>query len=379
MKHFDTIVLGLGGMGAAASLACAQRGQRVLGLEQFQLGHNQGSSHGQSRIIREVYFEHPAYVPLAQQAFKLWEEIELQAEINLLTRCRCANIGIQSSDIIQGVQQAAHQHQLAIETWSAAELRKQMPAVRVPDDMLAVVEQEAGWLQVEDSVRSMLTLARQHGAELHDLEKVKKWMSTDRHVEVVTDKESYSADSLIITAGPWAGQELAELGLPLRLMRQMQLWFTPPAQSSMHFKKQRFPIFIMDTPEGHFYGIPSEAGPGVKIAQHYGAPELNLPEEVDRNFHENDLQMVRPFLRQYLPALDDAPLASYAACIYTLTPDRHFVVDLHPRHRNVAIACGFSGHGFKFAPVIGRMLADLLTQTEQPATKELFAINRWQQ
>lgn len=377
MQHFNTIVLGLGAMGAATAWACVQRGQSVLGLEQFSLVHTLGSSHGHSRIIREVYYEHPAYVPMAQEAFRHWELIEEQAKEKLLTRCRCANIGTTHSEIIQGVLLAAHQHALPIERWSAQELRRSMPALEVPDDMQAVVEERAGWLAVEKCVQSMLQLAEQRGATLHKKERVISWRSLQHWIEVTTDRDRYAANKLVITAGPWASQLLTELDLPLSLMRQMQLWFKPHQENTQLFGMDRFPIFIMDTPAGHFYGIPQEAGPGVKIAQHYGAPELLDPGQIELDFKEDDLEAIRPFLRNYVPALSEAPLAASASCIYTLTPDRHFVIGLHPEWSNVAIACGFSGHGFKFAPVIGEMLADLLEGRSCRQTQQLFALNRF--
>jgi len=377
MRSFDAIVLGLGAMGSSAALACVQRGQKVLGLEQFSLVHNQGSSHGQSRIIREVYYEHPAYVPLVQEAFRRWSDLETRTNQSLLTRCACANIGPPKSEIIEGVQRAAGEHRLSIETWDAHAIRLNIPAMAVPDDYVAVVEANAGWLRVEECIRSMHLQATRLGAMLQDKERVRSWKCTPHHVEVVTDKDSYEAGHLIITAGPWAGQKLTELGLPLRVMRQQQLWFTPPEAKASQYAAPQLPIFIIDTPDGHFYGIPSQAGPGVKIAQHYGAPELSSPDGINRSFHNHDLVPVRQFLRNYLPSLAPATLASSAACIYTLSPDRHFIIDRHPLNERVALATGFSGHGFKFAPVIGEMLADLLENKVRKDTQQLFAVSRF--
>lgn len=378
MISFDTIVLGLGSMGSAAAWACAARGQRVLGLEQFFLGHDQGSSHGQSRIIREAYYEHPAYVPLVQEAFQRWNALDESTSQALLTRCACANIGPPGSEIIRGVERAAYEHRLSIETWNAQEIRKNFPAMSVPDDFVAVVESNAGWLKVEECVHGMQKMARQKGATLNEQERVISWSASANHVVVITNRDKYAADHLIITAGPWAGQSLAELNLPLRVMRQLQLWFTPPLINALQYATPHLPIFIIDTPDGHFYGIPSQAGSGVKIAQHYGAPELLSPEEVYRSLNDHDLTPIRQFLHNYLPALALSPLASHAICIYTLSPDRHFIIDHHPQHQRVALACGFSGHGFKFAPVIGEMLADLLENKVREQTQSLFSINRFQ-
>lgn len=380
MPMYDVIVVGLGAMGSAAVYACAQRGWRTLGLEQYDLGHALGSSHGHSRIIREVYYEHPAYVPMAQEAFRRWEALELATNQKLLSRCRCANIGSPSSEIIQGVSRAVEEHSLPAERWSAEDIRRNCPAMNPTDDMCAIVEERAGWLAVEQCVLTMQAEARRLGAVLQSNESLLSWSANENEVTVTTSKGKYHAAKLILTAGPWATMQLPHL--PLTVMRQMQLWFTPPAGSEAHYRSDRFPIFIMDTPLGDFYGIPLEAGPGVKLAQHYGASERKSPELIDRAYLQDEDQPVRQFMQRYIPGLATAPLAATSACIYTLTPDRHFVIDNHPDHHNVAIACGFSGHGFKFAPVVGEMLADFVNEPKDvsprsTATKELFSIKRW--
>lgn len=380
MQSFDVIVVGLGAMGSAVTWACAQRGWRTLGLEQYDFGHALGSSHGYSRIIREVYYEHPAYVPLAQEAFRRWEELEQRTGNKLLNRCRCANIGTPGSEIIQGVSQAVKEHGLPAERWSAGEIQKYIPAMQPAEDMVAMVEERAGWLAVEQCVLSMQAQATRHAAILQSNEQVVSWKSIASHLEVITNKASYRAEKLIITAGPWATSVLQQLAIPLKVMRQMQLWFTPPPGREHEYRQERFPIFIMDTPLGDFYGIPLEAGPGVKLAQHYGAPELNHPDEIVREYTESDSVAVRQFLQRHIPGLAQSPISATAPCIYTLTPDRHFVIDTHPDYENVAIACGFSGHGFKFAPVMGEMLAELIQDPKntRASTKDLFSIKRWQ-
>jgi sarcosine oxidase len=372
MKTFDTIILGLGAMGSAAAEACARAGRKVLGLEQFDFVHDRGSSHGQSRIIREVYYEHPAYVPLVQEAFQRWVDLEQRAGVRLLTRCPCANIGPPDSEIIRGVQAATRAHGLAAETWDARTLRERLPQFTLPNDYVTVVEVNAGWLQVEDCVRAQLEQARLHGAELHEQERVITWTSRGASIEVRSERDVYHAANLIITAGPWAGEVLRDLGLPLKVMRQLQLWFTPPP--SEPFRAPAFPIFIVDTPDGAYYGIPADAGPGVKLAQHYGAPELDRPEQIDRTITDSDVEPIRMFQQRHLPALAGAPLTAAAVCIYTLTPDRHFLIDRHPDHNNVVLAAGFSGHGFKFAPVIGAILGDLSGHRNPQRELELFKL-----
>lgn len=361
-------------MGSAVAYSCARAGRRVLGLEQFQFVHDLGSSHGQSRIIREVYYEHPSYVPLVQEAFGRWEELERRAGVKLLTRFFCVNMGPPESEIIQGVQAATREHGLNATTWDAPIIRRRLPLFTLPDDYVAVVEANAGWLKVEECIRTHLEQARLHGAELHEKERVVRWSSSGNAVEVVTDRGTYHAANLIITAGPWAGEALRDLGLPLKVMRQLQFWFTPP--NTLLYTYPVFPIFIVDSPLGAFYGLPADAGPGVKLAQHYGAPELERPDQVDRAVSERDVAPVRAFQRRHLPGLADSALAASAVCIYTLTPDRHFVIDRHPEHANVVLACGFSGHGFKFAPVVGEILFELSERREQTRALELFKLDR---
>jgi sarcosine oxidase len=375
MSTYDVIMLGLGAMGSAAAYACAQRGLKVLGLEQFAFGHDQGSSHGQSRIIREVYYEHPCYVPLVQESFTRWEELQQQTKQTLLFRSSCANIGTPDSPIIQGVQRAACEHHLAAETYADKELRTGLPQFNLPENYVVVLEARAGWLRVEDCVLTLQRQARHYGAELHERERVLRWKSDQKEVQVDTNRGSYAAKSLIITAGPWAAQSLQDLHLPLHVMRQVQLWFEPPGGDQ--YRSPAFPIFIVDTPNGAFYGLPGDAGTGLKLAQHYGAPELNSPAEIDRTFSDNDVSPVRRFLRQYLPAVADAALTGYSVCMYTLTPDRHFIIDRHPHHPNVALACGFSGHGFKFAPVVGEILGDLIQGVPDSRSLDLFRLDRF--
>jgi glycine/D-amino acid oxidase-like deaminating enzyme len=194
-------------------------------------------------------------------------------------------------------------------------------------------------------------------------------------VQVDTERGSYSAALLIITAGPWAAQALQELQLSLRVMRQVQLWFEAPAEKP--YRSPEFPIFIVDTPDGAFYGLPSDAGPGLKLAQHYGAPEFDKPEQINRIFSESDVHRVRRFLQQFLHDLADAAVCGHSVCIYTLTSDRHFIIDHHPQHQNVSLACGFSGHGFKFAPVVGEVLADLIQGRKSHRQLSLFRIDRF--
>jgi sarcosine oxidase len=362
---YDVIVIGVGGMGSAAACELARRGRRVLALEQFALGHDRGSSHGHTRIIRRAYYEHPDYVPLVRRAFERWYDLEQRQGIHLLTEIPCLSIGKADSPMIAGVRASAQQHNLPIEDLTAPELRRRFPAFRFSEEYVGVLEQSAGILYVEDCVQAHACEAVRLGAQIHDNEPVVSWKSDGREVVVQTTEGRYTAARLVITAGPWAGQVLAQRGAFLRVMRQVVLWFG--TRDDHLFRRDVFPVYIADTPRGHFYGFPALSSSGVKVAQHYGAPEVESPSEIVRDVSDTDEKTLRGFLREHLPAVD-GPLRRAAVCIYTLTPDRHFLIDLHPDHANVALAAGFSGHGFKFASVVGEILADLTEKgrTEQP-------------
>lgn len=371
---YDAIVLGLGGMGAATAAELARRGQRVLGLEQFAPGHDRGSSHGQTRIIRTAYFEHPDYVPLCRGAFAAWRELERVTGAKLLVDCECLTLGPADGTLVPGVTLAAEQHGLAIERLTPDGLRRRYPQVRLDSSIVGVVESAAGFLFVDDCVRTLQAEAARHGADLCFDGPAIAWQADGSGVEVRTAKQTYRASRLAITAGPWAGRMLADLSLPLTVMRQTPMWFRPAAPE--RFAPRTFPIFIAETSVGCFYGLPAVDADGVKCARHYGASELSSPEGVSRDITAEDEVPVRRFLERYVP--DAAgPRTRASVCLYTLTPDRHFIIDRHPRWPRVAIAAGFSGHGFKFAPVVGEVVADLLLSGRTPHPIGRFALDRF--
>jgi sarcosine oxidase len=374
MQTYDVIIIGLGGMGGAAAWRLAQRGARVLGLEQFALGHNQGSSHGQTRIIRQAYHEHPSYVPLVRRAYEGWYELEQRQGVHLLTACPCLTIGPPDGHLVAGVRRSAAEHGLPIANLSLDELTKTYSAFRFDNPQLVgVVEHTAGFLYVDRCVQAQLDEARRLGAVLHDGERVLDWQAADDGVSVRTSKGEYHAAKLVLTAGPWAGQLLGRFGAVLRVMRQVVLWLEPRDEAL--FRRDRFPIFITTMEENTFYGLPAIDGKGVKIARHYGAAEVRTPEQIDRNATAADEEPVRSFVRAHLPAAD-GPCRAASVCLYTLTPDRHFLIDVHPGSPAVVLAAGFSGHGFKFAPVVGEVLADLADRGRTDFAIDLFRLSR---
>src|SRR5579871_4178458 len=311
-KTFDAIVIGIGGMGSAAACELAQRGRRVLALEQFSLGHDRGSSHGHTRIIRKAYYEHPDYVPLVCRAFERWYDLEQRQGLHLLTECPCLSIGRADSAMIAGVRASAQQHHLPVETLSCTDLRQRYPAFRFSDDYAGVLERSAGFLYVEDCVQAYTCEAVRLGATVQDHEPVTGWQANEREVIVETASGRYHAARLVLTAGPWAGQMLARRGSFLRVMRQVVQWFG--TENDVQFRRDVFPLYITDTPLGHFYGFPALNANGAKVAQHYGAPELSHPSEIDRTIRPEDEERTRGFLREHLPALN-GPCRRASVCI----------------------------------------------------------------
>ncbi len=358
---YDVIVLGLGGMGSAAAYHLAARGMRVLGLEKFEAAHQHGSSHGDSRIIRQAYHEHPNYVPLARRAYQLWEQLQQDSGTAIFRKTGGLMIGQETSSVVQGTLRSAQQHQLPVEFLNAEQIRKRFPVLHPRAEEVAVYETAAGYLNPESAIRAHLELAVRHGAELHFHEPVTEWTARQSNdgVTVTTGKGSYQAARLVIAPGAWAPEILSGLEISFAIRRHVMCWFQPLAETD-RFQPSQFPIFIWEVDgDSCFYGLPATSGDrsGVKAAMHSGG-ELCTANTIDRAIHEEDVAEVRDYLRRFIPSLN-GPLLRAATCMYTLTADQHFVVAVHPRHPQVSIAAGFSGHGFKFTSVIGEILAGL--------------------
>jgi sarcosine oxidase len=373
MNRYDAIVLGTGGVGSAALFHLALRGARAVGIDRFEPGHDRGSSHGQTRLIRQAYYEHPNYVPLVLRAFELWRELEERAGESFYHQVGLLQIGPPMGEVLTGVRESAHLHGLEIEELAPRESQARFPGFRVPDEMQAIFERRAGYLWVERAVRAHAEQAVNLGADLHCGETVKSWRAGAGGVTVETDRGHYAADQLVITAGAWAGELLADLGVPFEVRRKPLYWWRTIFN---HYRADAgCPGFLYDLPEGCFYGIPQVDTFGVKVAQHTGGAVVSDPLAVNRQIDATDQQAVARFVGHYLPAAM-AECVDHTVCMYTMTPDAHFVVDRHPEFPQVVFAAGLSGHGFKFTCVLGEILSQLALDGRTPQPIEFLAVNR---
>jgi len=372
-QTFDVLIVGLGAMGSAAAYHLARRGWRVLGVDRFTPPHEQGSSHGQTRIIREAYFEHPLYVPLVQRAYELWAELEQAAGRPLLQQTGGLMIGPPTGELVSGALHSARVHHLTHQLLSADEVRQHYPVFRPSDKMVAVWEPRAGVLFPETCIGAHLELARQHGASLRFDEPVHTWEVDGEGVRVTTAHARYHASRLLLTAGPWLGRLTPDLSLPLVVERQVLFWFEPAARPDA-FQPPCCPIFIFEHALGrHFYGFP-DLGEGVKVAIFHEG-ETTDPDGVRREIGAQELEGMRDLLARFVPAANGQRLAA-ATCLFTNTPDLHFLIDFHPLHPQVLIASPCSGHGFKFSSALGELLADLFVTGQTPYDVSLFRLER---
>ncbi len=353
--HADVIVLGLGGMGSAAASHIARRGHSVIGIEQFGPNHANGSSHGETRIIREAYFESPDYVPLLQRAYALWRELEETSGQDLMTICGGLNVGTVESGFVSGSTLSAQQYGLTVEEMDAAEVGRRFPGFQLPETLVALFDPAAGFLRPERCVKAHLDLAAKHDARLLFDTRVQSWESTETGVSVHTTDGEFSADRLVIVAGPWSREVITGWDVPIEVWRIANVHFD--STSPERFAPDQCPVFLLEVPEGHFYGFPALPGQGVKIGRH-DVGRVCTPDTIDRQVTQDEIDMLRNVLDTYMPG-SSGPVIRTLTCMYSNTPDTHFVIDRHPTATNVVIGCGFSGHGFKFASAVGEALADL--------------------
>jgi len=358
-QSFDVIVLGIGGCGSAACAHLARRGLQVLGLEQFASVHHLGSSHGETRIIRLAYFEHPNYVPLLRRSYELWRELEQATQRELFCPSQLLLSGPPQGETITGALRAATEHHLTIEELTANAVARRFPGIMIPEGHAVLLEPDAGFLHVERCIEAHQTVAREHGADLRFQSPVRDIHIAQNSVTVTTATETFHAARLVITAGAWTSLCLPTLPVPLVVSRKFVGWFE--TRNRAYQVDAGYPCFYFEMPHGTFYGFPSLNGASMKLARHSGVEPVSDPTTVDRGCHADDIAPLVEFAGAVLPEVTHT-LSQHSVCLYTLSPDHHFLVDTLPDSPHVSVACGLSGHGFKFASVLGQALADLATE-----------------
>ncbi len=357
--EYDVAIVGLGAMGSAALYQLARRGKRVIGVERATPGHEGGSSHGESRIIRMAYFEHPSYVPLVRRAYEGWRDLERISGRRILTTTGILEAGAPGSEIVEGSLASSLEHAIPHERLSARQIGSRFPAFTLPDSWDGVYQPDAGILQPELAIELMVALAEDRGAVVLTNTCIRSLEPKGEGVRLVTgDGRVIEAAAAIVAAGPWISDLVAELKPHLTLTRQVMAWFDPVAPELT--KPGRFPVFLLQTETDAIYGIPDFAGTGVKAASHLPGRELPSADHARQDGEPADVGAVLRAMERYAPAAA-GPVTRTRTCIYTHAPDEDFIVDYHPDHPNIVFVSACSGHGFKFASVLGEALADLAT------------------
>jgi sarcosine oxidase len=368
-------IAGLGAAGSAAAFHLARRGHKVVGFDRFSPPHQFGSSTGQTRIIREAYYEHPQYVPLIQRAYACWDELERISGERLFVKTGGMMIGVPDGPLVTGARASAAQYDLPVDDLSAAEITRRFPAFRPEGEMRGVFEPRAGLLYADRCIGTHLELARASGADLHMEEPVGAWKVDAGGVSVSTARETFLVDRLILSAGSWVPSLLEGYALPLEIERTVQHWFSDAADAP-RFQSDQFPVYLLEyeQPNQLFYGFP-DTGDGVKVARHHQG-RTTTADLLDRRVADEEISRMRVLLAKYLPDAN-GPHVRSAVCMYTNTPDRDFIIDKHPASERVLVASACSGHGFKFASAIGEALADLALGEPTRCDLSPFAIGRF--
>jgi sarcosine oxidase len=374
VPYFDAIIIGVGGMGSATAYHLAKRGWKVLGLERYAIPHDMGSSHGYSRMIRYTLQEHPSYVPLVRRAYELWHELEDAAGETLVVTTGSVRAGPPDSPYFKNALESCDVHNIPYEILTAPELNARFPGYRFPDEIASIFQADGGFLLPEQCIINHVRAAEEAGAEIHSLETVLDWEPKTDGVEVRTDRDTYTADKLVVTAGAWAGKlvpAVAEHAVP---ERQVLGWFEPERPEL--FQPETFPVFGVLAEEGRYYGFPTYTVPGFKIGRSHHLLQKVDPDDMDRDVHAEDEAILRQAVSRYFP-LAAGRLLDKKTCIYTNTPDEHFMIGVLPDQPQVSVAAGFSGHGFKFASVIGEIMADLAQRGKTSHDIGLFRLDRF--
>jgi len=373
-KSYDAIVVGVGGMGSAACWQLARRGKRVLGIERFDIGHANGSSHGVNRIIRLAYFEHPDYVPLLRRAYAAWRETESAFGEQLLYITGSIDAGPEGSRVVEGSLASCRAHHLEHEAMDAEALRRRFPGWQLPAGYRAVFQPEGGFVASERAINAHVMLALAAGADIHARETVTGFTVRGGVVRVTTAAGTYEAERLVLSAGAWLGDLVPALRARAVAERQVIGWFSP--RTPQHFAPDKFPVGNLSSEHGHYYVLPQWGQPGVKIGRYHHLGESGHADTLSRETGPADTFALRRGLRAFFPDAD-GPALSLRACLFTNTPDEHFIIDTLPGAPEVIVASPCSGHGFKFASVIGEILADLAGGRTPSFDLSLFKLDRF--
>ena len=371
----DVIVVGVGGMGSATTYHLARRGLDVLGLERYDIPHTMGSSHGITRIIRRAYYEHPSYIPLVERAYDLWDDLAALSDRPVIHRTGSIDAGPPDDPVFEGSRRSCEEHDIPHEVLTGEELGERFPGYRLPEDYRALYQDDGGFVVPEQAIIAHTQAAQAEGAEIHARTRVDGWTETSSGgVRVETARGTYEADRLVLAAGAW-NQELADalegVAVP---ERQVLAWLQP--ESPDLFEPANFPVWNLSVPEGRFYGLPVYDVPGMKLGRYHHRDEQVDPDDWNRDPDAEDERLLREFAERYFPA-GAGPTMGLATCMFTNSPDEHFILDTLPDHPQVAVGAGFSGHGFKFASVVGEVLADLVTGgTDHPIG--MFRLDRFE-
>jgi sarcosine oxidase len=361
-------IVGLGAYGSAAASALSRARQEVIGFDLHRPPHNQGSSHGRSRVIREAYWEHPVYVPLVRESMERWRQLEERSSRKLFTRTGALLLGPADGPLIKGSLRSMRRHRIEFEELDVHEVRNRFPQFDPGPDMVGLLEKQAGVLHPEDCIEAHLEEARSNGADLHFEEPVSSWSDEGDSVHLETAQGEYVVDGLLLCAGAWMPD--LEPALPLEVERQVMHWFEPTAEP-----ETPTPIFFFEESQGrHWYGLP-DSGDGLKVANHHRG-QTTTAETVDREVAQSEIKEIRESLEARLPYANGRHLRS-CVCLYTNTPDGHFIIDRHPESPRALIASACSGHGFKFSSFLGGILAHLLISGRTPLDLGLFRAGRF--
>ena len=374
-RAYDTIIAGVGGMGSAALFHLAKQRQRVLGIEQFELGHELGSSHGETRVIRLAYFEGSNYVPIVQRAHQLWRDLSAETGVQLIHRTGSLEMSEAGHDLVDKSQASCLDHGLPHEMLDATEVMRRYPVFRLSPGTRAIFQPDGGYVLSEAAIRVHAERAIQHGATLKTGERLVDFRPTaDGGVEVRTDRGVYTAGQLVLTAGPWMSQLAPEIAEQLATFKQAIAWFQPRRPEL--FRPGALPVFIHFSDGGEFYGLPMHSAQGFKVGGPHFAREPIDPYDPQRVPSARQIEALQGFLERHMPDAAGQPIRA-TGCIYTKTPDEHFIIDRLPGLPQVLVVSPCSGHGYKFTPVIGEIVAQLIIDGRTPHDIEPFALARF--